>query len=93
MRHRVVEEGRAHGVPHGKLSRSLHEKAAVLERAHCIGPRLAARIDEAAIDPARDFIYLQSHVFRATSHGSLSRDSTKRLIEEEREKKKENEAE
>lgn len=73
MRHRVIEEGRAHGVPHGELSRLLHEKAAVLERAHRIGPRLTARIDEAAIDPARDFIYLQSHVFRATSHGSPSR--------------------
>lgn len=79
MRHRVIEEGRAHGVPHGELSRLLHEKAAVLEGAHCVGPRLAARIDEAAVDPARDFIYLQPHVFRATSHGSLSRGSAERL--------------
>jgi len=79
VRHRVIEERCSHGVPHGKLSRSLHEKTAVLERAHCIGPRLAARIDEAAVDPARDFIYLQSHVFRATSHKSLFQRSAKRL--------------
>ena len=87
----MIEEGCAHGVPYGKLSPLLHKKAAVLECAHCIGPRLAARIDEAAIDPARDFIYLQSHVFRATSHGSLSWGSAKRLTaldREERKKKK-----
>ena len=84
----MIEEGCAHGVPYGKLSLLLHKKAAVFECAHCIGPRLAARIDEAAIDPARDFIYLQSHVFRATSHG-LSWGSAKRLtVLEKKEKKK-----
>lgn len=73
MRYRVIEQRCAHGVPHGKLSRLFHEKTAVLEGPHRVRPGLAARIDEATVDPARHFIYLQPHVFRATSHDSVSR--------------------
>lgn len=72
MRYRVIEERGAHGVPDGKLSRLFHEKTAILECSHRVRPRLAARIDEATVDPARHFIYLQPHVFRATSHDSVS---------------------
>lgn len=73
MGHRVIEEGCAHGVPDGKLPRLFHEKTTVLERPHRVRPGLAARVDEATVDPARHFIYLQPHVFRATSHDSVSR--------------------
>lgn len=68
MRHRVIEKWSAHGVPHWEVSRGLHEKASVLEGPHGVRPRLAARVDEATVDPARHFVYLQPHVFRATFH-------------------------
>lgn len=64
----MIEKRCAHSVSHGELPRLFHEKTAVLERTHCVSPRLTARIDETTVDPARHFVYLQPHVFRAISH-------------------------
>lgn len=79
MRHRVIEERCAHSVPHGKLSRPFHEKAAVLECAHRVGPCLATRVDETTVDPARHLVYLQPHVFRAISHDFVFKHSDEAL--------------
>lgn len=63
----VVEERCSHRIPHRKLSYRLYEKTTIFEGSHCICPRLAARIHETTVYPARHFVYLQSHVFTTIS--------------------------
>ena len=59
--HRVVEKRCSHGIAHGKLPCRFHKKATVLKGSHRIGPGFTARVYEAGVDPAGNFVYLQPH--------------------------------
>lgn len=64
----MIEKWGTHRVPYRKFPGWFHEEAPIFKRSHSIGPCFTARINEATIDPARHFVYLQPHVFRATFH-------------------------
>lgn len=64
----MIEKWGTHRVPYREFPGWLHEEAPIFKRSHGIRPCFTARINEATIDPARHFVYLQPHVFRATFH-------------------------
>lgn len=64
----MIEKWGTHRVPYREFPGWFHEEAPIFKRSHSIGPCFTARINEATIDPARHFVYLQPHVFRATFH-------------------------
>lgn len=64
----MIEKWSTHRVPYREFPGWFHEEAPIFKRSHGIRPRFTARINEATIDPARHFVYLQPHVFRATFH-------------------------
>lgn len=79
----MIEKWSTHRVPHGELPGGLHKEAAVLEGPHGVRPCFTARINEATVDPARHFVYLQPHVFRATFHHLFPNVSTIFSIKED----------
>lgn len=60
VRNRVVEKRHSHGVLYREPRRVAFQRA-VLEGPHGVYPRLAGTVNEAAVDPTGDAIYLQTH--------------------------------
>lgn len=64
----MIEKWGTHRVPYREFPGWFHEETSIFKRSHSIRPCFTARINEATVDPARHFVYLQPHVFRATFH-------------------------